>query len=218
MPRSVNRSPARPSSRADRARETRTRILRAAYELFSTHGFPVVTMAAVAERAGVAVQTLYFTFGTKGELLQHAYEFAVLGEGGTVPPQEQPWYRQMGSTDDLETALRILVENVGAVLARTAPLDEFVRAASVAPEAARVRQSTEAARRRSWRDMVDVLGGRFGLRPGLTEERATDVLMVVMSPSTYQAFVGLYGWQPEEWLAWCVQALSAQVFGPGRLT
>jgi AcrR family transcriptional regulator len=212
----VKSSKVAPTSRAERARATRMRILRAAYSLFAAQGYPMVTMAAVAAEAGVAVQTLYFTFGTKAELLQHAYDYAVLGDGEAVPPTEQSWYRDMHVAEDLGEALRILVENVGAVMARTAPLDEFVRAASIEPEPARVRQATEIRRREAWRDMVQSLGGRFPLRDGLTVERATDVLMVVMSPSTYQNFVGLYGWTPAEWQEWCAQALSTQVFQAHR--
>jgi AcrR family transcriptional regulator len=191
-------------------------MLRAAYSLFAAHGYPVVTMAAVAAEAGVAVQTLYFTFGTKAELLQHVYDYAVLGDGEVAPPPEQPWYRDMRAAEDLTQALRILVENVGEVIARTAPLDEFVRAASIEPEPARVRQATESRRRAAWRDMVESLSDRFPLQDGLTPERATDVLMVVMSPSTYQGFVGDYGWAPAEWQQWCARALSAQIFAERR--
>src|SRR3954449_3485212 len=91
----VKSSAGTPTNRTERARATRTRILRAAYSLFAAHGYPVVTMAAVAAEAGVAVQTLYFTFGTKAELLQHAYDYAVIGDGEPVPPTEQSWYRGM---------------------------------------------------------------------------------------------------------------------------
>src|SRR4051812_254243 len=91
----VKSSAAPPISRTQRARATRSRILRAAYSLFAAQGYPAVTMAAVAAEASVAVQTLYFTFGTKAELLQHAYEYAVIGDGEVLPPTEQPWYRDM---------------------------------------------------------------------------------------------------------------------------
>jgi AcrR family transcriptional regulator len=207
-------------SRAERAAATRNRILRTAYSLFAAHGYPAVTMPAIAAEAGVAVQTLYFTFGTKAQLLQHTYEYAVLGDAqgpdGNVPPTQQPWYRHMTASQDLTDALTLLVSNVGAVFARTAPLDEFVRAASFEPQAARVRQSMENRRRQAWRDMVGSLDARFPLRDGLTAERATDILMVVMSPSTYQDFVGLYDWTPAEWQTWCAHALATQLFGPQR--
>src|SRR4051812_6026406 len=91
-----------PASRTERAWATRMRILRAAYSLFAAHGYPTVTMAAVAAEAGVAVQTLYFTFGTKAALLQHAYDYAVLGDGEVLPPAEQSWYRDMRAAEDLD--------------------------------------------------------------------------------------------------------------------
>ena len=42
----------------------------------------------------MAVQTVYFTFHTKSELLSRAYDFAVLGEGDPVPPEQTAWYQE----------------------------------------------------------------------------------------------------------------------------
>lgn len=79
------------STRADRAAQTRLRMVRAAYDLFTERGYQASTMGDIAERAAVAVQTLHFTFGTKAVLLQNTYDYAVIGEGEQVPPDEQPW-------------------------------------------------------------------------------------------------------------------------------
>jgi AcrR family transcriptional regulator len=202
----------RKPSRAEKAQQTRLRMTRAAYELFAERGYPAATMTEVAEAAGVAVQTLYFTFGTKAQLLQRAYEYAVLGEGNDVPPEQQPWYAEMLNADRLDDALRMLVQNVAAVLARTAPLDEYVRAASFDPEPARVRNFNENLRRQAWADMIDRLGTKFGLSAGLNPRRATDILMVLMSPATYQMFVGDYHWSSEDWQNWCTAAITYQLF------
>src|SRR5688572_9667490 len=56
--------------RRQKALETRWRILDAAHAEFTVHGYHDTTMAAVAERAGVAVQTVYLGFGTKAGLLE----------------------------------------------------------------------------------------------------------------------------------------------------
>ena len=53
----------------ERAADTRRRITTAALDLFTEHGFGA-TITAIAERAGVAPQTIYATFGTKGAILQ----------------------------------------------------------------------------------------------------------------------------------------------------
>src|SRR5918995_4269480 len=134
--------------RKERARQTRLRMTRAAYQLFTERGYTATTMADIAAAAGVAVQTLYFTFHTKAELLQNVYELAVLGEGDPIPPTEQPWYGEMLAAKRLEEALGLLVDNVTTILARAAPLDDFVRAASLDPDPARVRAHNE--RLRSW--------------------------------------------------------------------
>ena len=68
-------------------RTTRLRITKAAYTLFCERGFSGTTMADVAQAAGVAVQTDYFVFHTKGELLSRTYDFAVLGEGEVTFPR-----------------------------------------------------------------------------------------------------------------------------------
>ena len=203
-----NRKP----SRAEKAQQTRLRMTRTAYELFVERGYPATTMTEVAEAAGVAVQTLYFTFGTKAQLLQRAYEYAVFGEANDVPPEQQPWYAEMSNADRLDAALPILVENVAAVLARTAPLDEYVRAASFDPEPARVRSFNENLRRQAWANMIDRLGTKFGLTPGLNPRRATDILMVLMSPATYQTLVGEYHWSSEDWQNWCTATITSQLF------
>ena len=64
-------------------------MLEAAYELFCSDGYRATTMEAIAERAGVAVQTLYFTFHTKDELFQAVHDHTVLGDD-IVPPPMQP--------------------------------------------------------------------------------------------------------------------------------
>lgn len=54
-------------------------MLRAAYDAFCERGYAASTMDMIAERAGVAVQTLYFTFHTKGAILEEAFGAAILG-------------------------------------------------------------------------------------------------------------------------------------------
>src|SRR5450631_3725720 len=67
-------------SKRERAEQTRTRIIDAAYRLFTQHGYEATTMQAVADEARVAVQTVCFTFHTKGGLLT-AIESRAVGEG-----------------------------------------------------------------------------------------------------------------------------------------
>ena len=54
--------------RRAKAARTTARMVRAAHELFVERGYTGTRMVDVAERAGVAVQTVYFRFHTKPDL------------------------------------------------------------------------------------------------------------------------------------------------------
>ena len=56
--------------RAVAARETRAAILRAAMELYAEQGYARATVAGIAERAGVALNTVYTSVGGKAALLE----------------------------------------------------------------------------------------------------------------------------------------------------
>ena len=118
-------------------------------------------MAQIAEAAGVAVQTVYFTFHTKAAVLSRAYDFAVMGEGEPQVPWEQPWYREMVAADDVVEALRQLVSGVGDITRRLTPL-YVVASGSAAgdPEVADVVDRHERWRVDGYRGMVDGPAGQ----------------------------------------------------------
>lgn len=57
------------SRRQEQARENRRRILQAAHELFVNRGYGQTTIADVAARADVAVETVYAAYRNKATLL-----------------------------------------------------------------------------------------------------------------------------------------------------
>ena len=59
--------------------------------MFTEAGYAGTRMTDIADRAGVAVQTLYYMFRTKAELLQACVEYAVLGPEELPPPQQPFW-------------------------------------------------------------------------------------------------------------------------------
>ena len=75
-------------TRRERAKATRRRIAEAALARFSGQGYAATTMDAIAHDAGVAVQTVYFTFHTKAELLIAALTIA--GGGPARPKTSSP--------------------------------------------------------------------------------------------------------------------------------
>jgi AcrR family transcriptional regulator len=65
----MSKRPYRSVARAESARATRAEILRAAGELFADQGYVQTTIAGIAERAQVAVNTVYTSVGGKSALI-----------------------------------------------------------------------------------------------------------------------------------------------------
>ena len=173
-------------------------------------------MIDIAAEAGVAVQTVYFTFHTKAELLQACYELAVLGEDDPRPPPDQPWYAAMLAARDGRTAIRQFAEGNSAIVARVALLDEVVRSAAHEPDAVQVRARNEQLRRDGYARIVAHLAGRFGLRPGLDPAHAVDILLTLAGPATYRALAVDYGWPHDGFVDWLATTLGQQLLAPGE--
>src|SRR5687768_13468296 len=98
-------------------------MLKAAYDLFCRHGWAGTTMNAIAEEAGVAVQTLYFTFHTKAAILSETFGAALVGferweplEGDPILKSDlpvlrqiHPWFREVEAAKTASAALAIFI-------------------------------------------------------------------------------------------------------------
>jgi AcrR family transcriptional regulator len=200
-------------SRRDRADATRLRIVKAAYDLFCERGYAGTMLADVAQRSGVAVATVRFVFHTKAELLSRAFDFAVMGEDGPLPPEEQEWYARMIAEPDLVAALRSLVAGEGAINARATPLDTAVRASAESdPDTARVRAFHEQLRADAHRAILEILVAKSPLRDGLTAERATHLLLFFVGSDAYRPLVHDFGWTHQEWGDWAVVTIAREIF------
>lgn len=201
-------------SRRGRAKATHWRIVKAAYRLFCTQGYAGTTMAQIAEAAGVAVQTVYFAFHTKAALLSRAYDFAVMGEDEPQAPQQQPWYQAMTAEPDVTQALRHWVKGVGEITRRVTPLAIAAQvAADGDPDTARVIAMHDAWQADAYREVVKLLMDKAALRPGLSLERGTDLLLLYAGTEVYHVLVEDRGWSHDDLIDWTVAALADQLFG-----
>ena len=200
-------------SRRDRADATRLRIVKAAYDLFCERGYAGTMLADVAQRSGVAVATVRFVFHTKAELLSRVFDFAVMGDEGPLPPEEQEWYARMSAEPDLVPALRHLVAGEGAINVRATPLNTIVRATAESdPDTARVWAFHEQLRAGAHRAILEILVAKSPLRDGLTPERATDLLLFYLGSDAYRPLVHDFGWTHEEWVDWAVATIALELF------
>jgi AcrR family transcriptional regulator len=181
-------------------------MLDAAYDLFCELGYRATTMAAIADRAQVAVQTVYFTFHTKDALLQEVHNKTVLGDVPT-PPEKQPWYLAAHAQTDSRRAVELIVTGVGTILDRVAPMLPVFHAVA-ADAAGAVYRHGERLRRAGMADLADFLADQGWLRADVDRARASDLLFVLLGAETYRTFVLELGWSPQGWAEWTTEALT----------
>src|SRR5258708_24102668 len=131
--------------RKERARATRRRMIDAAYKLFSERGYGV-PLTEIAREADVAVQTLYFTFHTKAELMSAVLHLAVLGEDLPPSPLDQPWFQKMLAEPDPRNAVQRFCDGSTDIFVRVGPLSPSI-ARSGDPDVDAMRASSEQLRR-----------------------------------------------------------------------
>lgn len=193
-------------TRREQAAATRERMIRAAIEVFSEAGYVGARMSDIAARAGVAVQTVYFTFHTKGELLQACFDHAVLGPDRLLP-MEQPFLADLATAESGRSAVTAFIRGNTAILARVAAIKEVAESAPHEPDAAAVVERSEALRREGLGQIVELIAERWGLRSGLDAAEATDLLMMLSSSGPYLT-LRRYGWSEEKYAAWLTETLA----------
>ncbi len=210
------------TTRAEKALGTRRRMVKAAYDQFCANGYLGTTITAVATDAGVAVPTIYYTFGTKARLLDEALGAAILGfDRWDQPPADPfigellPWHHWWTDFDAATTsaeALGIFLTHGVAILERAAPLVAALHGATGDPEAAEVIRIAEQRRVQAYREAARVIAAKAGgLRDGLTVDAATDVLVVLFSAELYQSIRHGRGWSADGTAHFLRDLLSVQL-------
>jgi AcrR family transcriptional regulator len=188
----------------------------AALSLFREQGYAATPMQAVAGRAGVAVQTLYFTFGTKRALLSEILDIAVAGDEEPVATLDRPQVQALIDDPDPVAQLRGQAAVTRRVYERLAPALEVVRGAATAdPDLAElwernIRQRAVVAER-----FITVLAAKTALRDGLDHATALDIALLLQGPEVFMFLTSQRGWSPEKYERWLASALTTELLGPG---
>ncbi|MGH8879803.1 MAG: TetR/AcrR family transcriptional regulator [Stackebrandtia sp.] len=198
--------------RAEKARQTRSRILRAAHELFVAHGYGVTALQDVADHAGVAVQTIYFTFGNKRSLLKEVVDVAIAGDEEPVATMDRGWFREALAAETATEQLGIHIAGTQRILERVAPITKVLAAAAamdpeisaIWPQAVDPRYTVQLAAAKKLVLKPDA-------RDELTAEQAADLLYGLLSPELYLVFTAGRDWSADKWTQWATGALRVQL-------
>ena len=189
--------------------QTRQRVLDAASDLMLDKGYRATTIAAVAARAGVNVDTVYELVGRKPVILRELIEQAISGTDHAVAAKDRDYVKAVKAEPDPAKKLALYARAVCRIQARMAPLLLALRDASTTePEAELVWREISDRRAANMRKLVGDLRDSGGLRTGLSIDDAADVVWAMASSELYLLFTLDRGWSRrryERWLAdaWC---------------
>ena len=206
---SVKRSYSSPRRDAQ-ARQTRRSILAAASELFVASGYAATTIQAIAERAGVAVQTVYAVFGNKRELLRQLIESSITGDDEPAPITDRAEAQAVAAEPDARRRAELDAALSRSITERVAPLVRVAtEAAASDPELAALMEVVKAARRQEMIASATIVAGPDGLR--LDREEAAATLYVLYSPQVADMLMGDYGWSAERYENWLARMILEAV-------
>ena len=204
----------RPNRRAEKAQETRRRIIEAAADLFVADGYGATNLQDVADRAGVAVQTIYFVFGNKRVLLKELVDVTIAGDSEPIATMDRPWFTAAVAAPTAQEMMTTYVPGSSAVLARVSPIMRVLEAAVANdPEVAALWPQDEDLRYVVQRAAADAFVTKPGARKDLTADEAADLLYGILSPELYLLFTRDRAWSHDRWLTWATQTLHTQLCG-----
>lgn len=202
------------AKRQAQAAETRRRVVAAAAEVFIEHGWAAATIPRIAAAAGVAVETVYRAAPGKAGLLAEAVQAALAGgaERAEVNVEARPGIRRVIEEPDPARALQAYAATQPGVWSRVGPLLRVLDSAAAGDPALTELQRRHAEQRSTGlRRLARMLAERGALRPDLTAERATHLLVTICAQANYDSLVGGLGWAHDEYCDWLGRALVASL-------
>ena len=186
----------------------RNEIIEVASRRFFRDGYAATTLSSIARDAGASIETIHKAFGGKAGLVRAIWTRGLEGVG-PIPAEERSDAIRASTTDPRELVRR-WGELTSEVAPRGAPILLLIRSAAASdPQLAAILVDADEQRLRRMEENARTLHERGQLRPGITLERARDVLWSYSSPELYDLLVVRRGWSPEEHGAFVGRGIAA---------
>lgn len=199
-------------SRKDPAPSASDKILDAALSLFVTRGYPATTVEMIAHEAGVAVQTVYFSFRAKANILTQLVDINVAGDTQATATLQRAWVTEALAEPDPARQLEIQVKGTATIHRRVAALlGVLCRASDTDPAVAQLWRTNQEQRRALQRQLVTALRRKGGLPRGMRLSQAVDISYAVLGPELFHLLVTERGWSITEWERWTLGVLSREL-------
>lgn len=188
------------SLRTERAEVTRRRIAEAARRLFAARGYGATTLQAVADDAGVAVQTVYAVYGSKRGILAELRDSVFRQPEAGALFQEA--LREANPRQKIELFARSIRHrweyghDIVAVHEQAGRTDQSVHKEALKVIAVR-------------RNGISRLAQSFG--SAVDPARAPAILDALTLPEVYRELVEIGGWTPDQYEEWLARTLRQQL-------
>jgi AcrR family transcriptional regulator len=185
------------TGRRQAAAHTRRAILDAARELFTERGYAATPMTAIADRAGVALDTVYASAGRKPEVARLLIETAISGTDQVIPAEQRDYVRAIQAAPDAETKIALYAAAITAIAPRMALVLAIIQQAPDEPELAQLWHQIAERRAANMRLFIADLASVHPLR--LDADEAADMVWATNATELYQLLVTQRGWTPQRY-------------------
>jgi AcrR family transcriptional regulator len=193
--------------RVAQAAATHAAILAAARSVFSARGYRAATVADIAAKAGVAVDTVYATVGRKPTLLRELVETAISGQNEAVPAEERDYVHAIRAASTAREKVTIYAAAVTAIQQRLAPIFEVLRdAATTDNECATLWREISDRRAGNMRLLAVDLRATGQLRADLSDDEVADIIWSMNAAEYWSLLVRQRGWTPQRFTTFLVDA------------
>jgi len=192
--------------RDEQAARTRGRILDAAAELFLEHGYGRTTMKAIADRAGVARDTVHAVFGSKTRVLTALIDQRLVPDDSVANITQRPDAQAVKNEVDQRKQIELFADFITSISTQLRPVFEVLRTASaVEPEMSKVFEEMDQFRLKNMYLYAKWIAARGPLR--VSAKRAGEIIWALASPDVARMYCDELGWSQQQHSQWLADAL-----------
>lgn len=195
--------------RTSRAAETRAAIVTAARHLLITEGLANTTVRKIADRAGVNIDTVYRSVGTKPAVIRAVIESALSGLPGEVPADQRDYVRRIGDAATAREKLELYAAAITEIQQRLAPIyTALADAARTDEQSSALWEEISRRRAANMRRFAADLRGTGQMRADIDDDTAADLIWSMNGTEYWVLLVEHRGWPPEKFRerladTWC---------------
>ena len=188
--------------RSQAADATKERVLKAARALFVRYGIDRVTIAQIADKADVAVPTVYALYKSKEGILRGLMSKAIFGQRFQVARAE------LESVTDPVKLIALTAHVARAIYEGESSELGLMRGVSAfSPAVRKLEQEFEKIRFDMQEERVRLLFAQSKQAKGLEFDEARRILWMYTSRDVYRMLVQESGWTPDRYQKWLSNTL-----------